>query len=1090
MVHHISGPAQHVRAMNATMTSYPRDASLHQLLARQSAERPAAPAARYGARQLSYGELGRRAAALAARLERVGVRPGDRVGVSGGRCLEALIACAGILRTGAAYVPLDESHPSARLRAMAEDAGVHVVVTLPGSTCRVRGLRAALELEALPAEPAERAAEFEGAVSGAEQGAAVDAGDCAYVVFTSGTSGRPKAVEIPHRGAVRLAVGASHLTLTPQDRVLHGYDLSSDASTIEVWSALLNGACLVLLDREVLVSPRELGRALARERVSVAFLTTSVLHHTARSHPEAFAGLRFLSAGGEALDPDLARAVLAKSQPGRFVNFYGPTENSVISTAHEVSEVPEGAVSVPIGRPVANSTCYVVRPDGTLAGPGEEGELLVGGDGLALGYSDPELTARCFVRAPCGPSDARAYRTGDQVRWLPDGTLEFRGRLDRQVKAGGYRVELDEVEGCLRGQPEVAEAVVECTAPVGASAQAGDGPGKPANGSEGADVSRVGKKVLLAFVTAADPLRPPDPRRMRAALASWLPRHALPAAISVVPHFPVAANGKVDRRRLLADHTAASCGQPMVPGPSNRRALPEGDGRTKDSSLLHALSRIWEHLLRTSPGPGDSFFDLGGDSLLASEMVIRTLKLLGLDASAGSILVRGLLDSPSLSGFAAAAHELRCGATDQGRGGGVDFAREAALGPDLPQPPAGPPPRTPQREILLTGASGFVGAFLLDRLLRLTTARVHCPVRSRNDEHARRRVLENLAKYHLAYDGPQERLVCFPADLGAPGLGLESGQFAYLSDSLDLIVHAGALVNFLYPYSALRAANVEGTREIIAMAAPRRVPVHFVSTIAVVAGFGAAGVRHVPEDRPLEHAERLTMGYAESKWVGERLLQAAADQGLPVAIHRPYEVTGERRSGICNTATAISSLFQTITETGVAPDVDLPLDFVPVDYLADAITHIVTTRPAQRRVYHLTNPRPAMLRDMLARMRASGHRISELPYQQWVGELVDHVGRHPGSPTAPFVSLCVDHGHMSDLSVKEMYFQDVFPALGRENVEAALSDSDLTCPPVDDGLLDLYLEFFYSTEFLRRPRARAAVPPVAGGAAARDGGRH
>ncbi|UNZ21039.1 amino acid adenylation domain-containing protein [Streptomyces sp. 891-h] len=1116
-----------IREWNDTATAYPRDACLHELFARCAAACPDATAARHGDRRLTYGELARQSLALARRLRAAGVGPGSFVGVSGGRSLEALVALLGILRAGAAYVPLDENHPVARLRAMAEDAEVRAVVMLPGSVCPLRDVDARLRLQ--PVEDASKSsgvppagtaipgqaphvgpARGLGGIPGGPErhGAAAEAGkpavtaeDCAYVMFTSGTTGRPKPVAVPHRGVVRLARGADHLTVVPQDRVLHGYSPSSDASTIEIWSALLNGACLVLVDTEVLLTPHALRAEIEESGVTVAFLTTGVLHHIARTGPDTFAGLRFLSAGGEALDPDLTRRVLAESRPGRLVNFYGPTENTVISTAHLVDEVPQGATSVPIGRPVSNSCCYVLRPDGTHADVGETGELLVGGDGLALGYlGEEELTADRFIPDPFRRGDARegqqarVYRTGDLACWRPDGALEFQGRADRQVKLHGFRVELDEVENALRSHPAVGEAIVEVV----------DGPGTAPR--------------LTACVTSAAPDRPAAPQQLRAALARWLPRHAVPVDITVLAAFPVAANGKVDRdacARLAAESrsatgagTAATGGEeqllddgpaaaPSRNGKHAQETRPGDPDELQADPLRQALAQLWELVLHVPVGPDDSFFALGGDSLQASEMVTRALRLFQLDARVASNLVRSLLRNPTLRSFGAAVREARrAPAATQGeapmttprntpdaaaeRSGWrtVDFDAEARLGVTLPQKPAGEPVHQPPREILLTGATGFLGAFLLDRLLRRSTARVHLPVRSRDSAHALRRLRSTMARYRLP--GPSEwppgRVVCFPAELSAPGLGLCEDHARKLSGHLDLIVHAAAQVNFLYPYEQLRAANVEGTREIVRLAAPRRVPVHFVSSIAVAAGFGSAGVRHLDEDRPLEYADRLTMGYAESKWVGERLLQDAADAGLPVAVHRPYEITGERHTGICNTQTAICSLFRAIAEIGLAPDLDLPLDFVPVDHVAEALTHIVLTRPAERHVYHLTNPRPAALADMVERMRAAGYRIGTLPYADWVGALVRHVAENPTSPTAPFVPLCVDQAHKSRLSVKELYVNGVFPQLGRRNVERALAGSGLHCPPVDDALLDRYLEHFFQIEYLRRPRTSA--PPV------------
>lgn len=1004
-------------AWNAGTTWYPRDRCLHELFDAQAEFRPGATAAVQDGRSIGYGELRARSDALAARLRDSGVRHGDKVGVCGGRSLEALIAFLGVLKTGAAYVPLDDSAPPGRLQAMAEDAGVHTVVTLPGSLYRIRRVRSRIDLGGLVTIAPDAAPR-------------VPAGptDCAYVMFTSGSTGRPKPVAIPHRGVIRLA--ASDLVWQrprPGERVLHAYGISSDASTIEIWSALLAGACVVIVDQEELLSPTALEARLLSERVSVAYLTTGVFHHIARTRPAALRSLRFASAGGEAMDPQLARAVLAACPDTTVVNFYGPTENSVVSTAHLVRDLPPGATAVPIGRPLENSTCHVVRADGTLADDGEEGELLVGGDGLALGYlGDPELTAERFVESRFDPG-TRLYRTGDRVVRRADGLLEYRARVDRQIKLRGHRIEPDEIEARLRADDAVGEAVVEL---------------------EGGS--------LTGYVTPAGPGRALPLDRIRRGLAAWLPAAAVPARLVELPRFPVTAAGKVDRprlRRLAAEAGAATTAADGTgPGPHD------------------TVARQWRAVLGVTPAPGDSFFDIGGDSLLAAEVVTRVLAAFGLDARHGRTLIHGLLRSPTLEDFSATVTALSTRDGDgAAAGSAVDFRAEARLGFRLP-PRREPEPdwRNP-REVLLTGASGFVGAFLLDRLLRDTQARVHCPLRSRDRAHARQKLMRSLARFGFATAEAADRVECFPADLAEPGLGLEPGLDDRLADTVDLVVHAAAQVNFLYPYEALRRANVEGTRQLVRLAARRRVPVHFLSTIAVLAGFGTAGVRHVDEDLPLDHADRLTMGYAESKWVAEEVLRGAADQGLPVAVYRPYEITGDQVTGACNTDTAICSLFRTIAETGLAPDIPLPLDFVPVDYLADAVVHLATARPTTRRTYHLTNPRPASLGDMLDRMDAAGHRIRRLPYEEWVGELVRHVARNPTSPTAPFVSLCVDRCKQADMSVKEMYFEGTFPTVGRANVESDLATADLHCPPVDAKLLDRYLEYLYATGHIERP---------------------
>ncbi|MGH4034143.1 amino acid adenylation domain-containing protein [Actinomycetota bacterium Odt1-20B] len=1040
------------------LRGYPRDHGLADLFEARATTQPQAPAALHHGRTLTYGQLNDLAGRLSERLRAQGLAPGSLVGVCGNRSLEALVALVGILKAGCAYVPLDEDLPPDRLRAMAEDTELRAAVVLPGSAGRVRGLRVRIELAAVAgatpdgrdgaahanaptvAAAMSEVANTRSAATGSARPSPSPT-DCAYVVFTSGSSGRPKPVAIPHRGVVRLVMSDRQFPPPgPDDRILHAYGLSSDASTIEIWSALLTGACLILADREELLSPTALAELLRNQQVTVAYLTTSVFHLLARTTPQALSELRFVSAGGEAMDPDLARAVLAACPTTTVVNFYGPTENSVVSTAYAVRDLPADATAVPIGRPYGASTCHVLRPDNSPANPGERGELYVGGDGLALGYlGDQGLTSERFVHLPAVEPHGLLYRTGDRVVCGAEGLLEFHGRLDRQVKLRGVRIELDEVEARLRTHPAVGEAVVE-----------------------------AGSGRLTAYVTPAEAGHELHLDALRAYCAQWLPAQAVPT-LTAMDSFPVTSGGKVDRRRLPTGGRSAAA------------ALTAKDAAPSVAShvagLRTALAEIWHQVLRVRPLPDDDFFLLGGDSLLASETVTRTVAVVGLDPSLGSSLIRALLATPTLEGFATAVRELR--STSAGAAPCetvVDWERESELGFDLPAVQGPPPCSQDPSQVLLTGASGFVGAFLLDRLLRTTSARIHCPVRATGRAHAEQRVRAALSRYGLRPEPTAwQRVECFPGDLTEPGLGLPAEHAAELAARLDLVLHNGAHVNFLYPYQSLRRANVDGTREVVRIAAPRRVPVHFISTIAVVAGFGTAGVREVAEDLPLAHADRLTMGYAESKWVAERLLHRAADQGLPISIHRPYEVTGDLEHGICNTETAICSLFKTIAETGVAPEMALPMDFVPVDHLAAAVVHIATHEDAKAQVYHVTNPRPATLSDVLDRMRAAGLELRTLPYGEWVGELVRHVSANPTSPTAPFVSLCVDRGNKTDISVKEMYVAGTFPELGRDNAERALEGSGLDCPPVDAELLDCYLEYFFTSGYIARPASAAEV---------------
>jgi thioester reductase-like protein len=329
------------------------------------------------------------------------------------------------------------------------------------------------------------------------------------------------------------------------------------------------------------------------------------------------------------------------------------------------------------------------------------------------------------------------------------------------------------------------------------------------------------------------------------------------------------------------------------------------------------------------------------------------------------------------------------------------------------------------------------------------------------------RIREAGARYELA-DLPSGRVVPLPGDLALPRLGLSAGEFRELARSSDVIYHLGAAVNFIYPYEELRAANVTGTREVIRLAAAYRgIPVHYVSTTAVLAGLGVMGAREVTEDTPLAYPDRLRMGYVETKFVSEELLRNAGRAGLPVAIYRPLDIVGRISTGAWNTATEIAALMRFMTDTGLAPGIDLPLDFVPADVGAAAIRHISALEEGTGRTYHLASPGKAMLRSLVGRLRDHGFGIREAPYEDWVSELLQHAAANPSHPMTPFLPLFLDRDPDTGLTVAEMYFEHVFPHYSRVNTEQALAGSGIAFPAVDGPLLDTLIERLIATGFLR-----------------------
>jgi thioester reductase-like protein len=486
------------------------------------------------------------------------------------------------------------------------------------------------------------------------------------------------------------------------------------------------------------------------------------------------------------------------------------------------------------------------------------------------------------------------------------------------------------------------------------------------------------------------------------------------------------------------------------------------------------LAALWARLLhREHVGLDDDFFALGGNSLLAAELLAGTRASFRIPSDSVRPLTRCLLRDPTLRAFAAAVRDARAGRLgadgDQQEG---DFVAEAALDVTIRRDgvPSRPRPdwRRP-REVLLTGATGFLGAHLLRELLAATDARVWCLVRAGDEGEVTRRIAQAAARYELPAP-PEGRVVPLPGDLAQPRLGLSDRQFRDLARTLDIIYHPGALVNFIYPYQELRAANVTGTREVIRLAGEcRGIPVHYVSTTAVLAGLGVEGVRTVTEETPLRYPEQLRMGYVETKYVAEELLRNAGRAGLPVAIYRPLDIVGSIGTGAWSTSTEMCALIRFMTDTGLAPDIDLPLDYVPADVCAAAIRHISVTAGATGRTYHLASPEHALLGVLVGRLRDRGYRIDDVAFGDWVRELARQAALDPSHPMAAFMPLFVDRDGPSGLTVADMYLAHVFPTYSRTNTERALGGSGIAFPPVDGPLIDRNIDRLMDSGYLPSP---------------------
>jgi len=588
----VDSPAP-VAERGSTRMEYPRDRALHSLVEEQAARTPGAVAVEFEGRTLTYAELDRRASALADRLRAAGVGPEVRVGIFVERSPEMLVALLGTLKAGGAYLPLDPAYPAERIGYILQDAAAPVLLTQEGLSAALPELEARVLL----------VGDEEHAGGERAPGAQVDPESAAYVIYTSGSTGRPKGVVVPHRAVVNfLHTMRREPGLSAEDVLLAVTTLSFDIAGLELFLPLTVGARVVIASRETASDARLLAEALTQCGATVLQATPATWRLLLAGGWAGNPRLRALC-GGEALDGELARRVAPLVK--ELWNLYGPTETTIWSTVHAVDG--RGGTP-PIGRPVGNTRTYLLDSALDVVPLGTEGELYIAGDGVARGYLHrPELTAERFLPEPGGAPGDRMYRTGDVARQRPDGTLEYLGRVDFQVKVRGFRIELGEIEAALAALPAVAQAVVTARR---------DAPGD---------------HRLVAYLTATGEL--PEPAGLRAALQETLPEYMVPAAFVRLDAFPLTPNGKVDRKAL--------------PAPDAVRTLRAREYVAPRTSLESVLAWTWAEVLGTERvGMHDDFFELGGHSLSATQVLAR------LEVLKVKLPPRALFDAPTVERLA------------------------------------------------------------------------------------------------------------------------------------------------------------------------------------------------------------------------------------------------------------------------------------------------------------------------------------------------------------------------------------------------------------------------------------------------------
>jgi amino acid adenylation domain-containing protein/thioester reductase-like protein len=928
---------------------YATEKTIPALFEEQVRRHPDKTAVVHNRRSLTYAELNSRANRLARQLQdahraKLGapLEAGTHVGLCVNRGIDMVVAMLAILKAGGAYVTVSPEYPETRLRFMLADAGIKVILSQTDAKDRVPWLwQGDWKVIAVDADAESDAHQPQGNLECISRSS-----DTAYVIYTSGSTGIPKGVCVPHRAIHSFATNTVALHYSENSVIAQMANHAFDAATFEIWGALVNGAKMVVIDSDTVLNPDRLLATMEENAVTVAFFTTALFNLLAENRIEVLTRLECVHFGGEMANPSCVKKVLSQKKPrAALLHVYGPTECTTYSTACELTGKHANGEIMPIGRPLRNYTTYVLDEHLRLAPVGVPGELYIGGDSVALGYlNQPELTEERFVPNPFATEfdrkngiNLRLYRTGDQVRWLPDGTIHILGRIDFQVKIRGFRIEPEEVERVLLEHPGVKQCVVI-----------------PWEGH------------LVAYWVPSDPTNVASQSDLRSFLATQMPEYMVPSGFIETERFELNRNAKIDRTKL--------------PPPSlGLMTAKKGDCVGPRNETENTLARIWRDLLRIDTlGVHDSFFDLGGTSILVVQMLDRVKRVLGAD-----INVSSLFAMPTIA--AMSAHIDKSAPADPGGEDNLALALKDAK-TELPfdvhgdAAGAGHP-----RHVLLTGVTGFLGFHLLDKLLASTEATVHCLVRAADQDGVRAKFRDALRFFGRPDLERNPRIVLHKADLKKSALGLPAGTVAELADIVDQIYHCGAFVHHMFDYRTLRDENVQSTVELMKIASTgRRKVFNFISTLSV-------GSRRDNEGKLVEVdlGERpiSTNGYVMTKWAAERILLRQAEKGLRVNIFRPGNITGHSATGICppeknHALLLVKGCFQ----MKCAPNWKRAVEMTPVDTLAEAIVKL-SLHNQETRTFNMNNPLQMEWAEYVAALARLGFGMDLVSLDEWRGRL-------------------------------------------------------------------------------------------------------
>ncbi|WP_309086868.1 amino acid adenylation domain-containing protein [Domibacillus sp.] len=966
---------------------------------------------------ITFAELDSRSNQIARYLWESGIQKGDYVSVYMERSIEMITAMLGIMKAGAVYVPLSPDNPKPRTQYIIQDSASKAVLTQETYTSELKAMLSGEQTSIVPVsniEADESPLELD-----------IEETQLAYIIYTSGSTGNPKGVKIAHKSIVGLGYALTDIfPTTSKDVLTQFFTLTFDASFLEVCPMLFTGARLHLLTQTERVDITSFSQMMIREGITyIPAVPVSVLKqfsmYASEEEAACFSSLKAWGVGGEALTGEVVRLFQNKFGLIELVNLYGPTEATVIASTYKVSSrVEEGMINIPIGKPVHNYKMYVVNENMNICPVGVEGELIIETEGLSTGYLNLiEKTAEVFVQAPF--TENLVYRSGDLAKMLPQGEIEFVGRKDLQVKVRGYRVELSEIEDALAQSVLIANTAVVP---------------KKVNG----DLS------LAVYYSTKDGVKI-QAKTLISHLSEKLPSYMIPSYFVELPDIPLSPTGKVDRKFLAS--------LPLAEQEQVDKKPPATDTEKR-------IAEAWQESLgiRTI-GVDENFFELGGHSL----KVLGALSLLKKDFP--HLKINDFFTYPTIEELARKADH----ADSECQRNFTPKKEIKLVEHPVRLQSVHVPVLAGQTDILLTGATGYLGSHMLIDLLRETAARLYVLVRGKDQAEAADKLKEAVSLYapagfFEAYN-VSERVKIIVGDFSKEQLAMSNEDMKLVRANINSIIHCGADVRHFGDKESFEASNVRGTENILALAAELGgCRFHYISTIGIPEDLAMEGhwETFLSSGR-LSEAPPVSSLYTNSKLESEKRVEAAWQDGLPVTIIRPGNISSQHKTGIFQKnidANAVYRMIKSFVLLKRAPKVEANMDFTMVDYASRAVTGIIMDDTSIGGVFHLCNPESIRFESLIKSLVSYGYTIelqtltefedwlySEEPKDKEGLELAMAGLEGDGAKNSPITYDCTE-------------------------IEKALRPKGIYCPAPDEAFIHRMLEYAVRIGYLPEPNER------------------